>query len=85
MPKTQPVADLSEFTRGRIRATRCIVGRALDALGEQDRVNVEAALADAEYTSISIAMYLDKRDLPTSDRMVGDHRRGTCCCARARA
>jgi hypothetical protein len=59
--------------------------RHLDALEEQDRVNVTAALADGEITHASIARYLTKRGHRVSDRTVGEHRNEDCCCVRANA
>lgn len=74
--------DLSEFdgNRGPGRPDRCVARRAIDALSDQDRVNVEAALADARYTSASVLRYLRKRDQVVSDCMLRRHRNGDCCC-----
>jgi hypothetical protein len=74
--------DLSEFDsdRGPKRPDRCIAGRVIDSLGPQDRVNVQAALENPEYTSASILRYLRKRERAVSDCMLRRHRNGDCCC-----
>ena len=74
--------DLSEFDgqRGPSRPDRCVAQRAIDALTDQDRINVEAALLDPRYTTSSILRYVRKRDQRVSDCMMRRHRNKDCCC-----
>lgn len=70
--------DLSEFERR--RDTRCVIGKFMPELTDDDREKVQAAL-DADHISlVAIADWLTKRGLKTSPATVRTHRLGRCRC-----
>lgn len=77
-----PEPDLSEFlklSRPEKKKT-CLVGAALDALPEDERAALVAALQTDAVTPSAIAKWLAARELKANLSAVSHHRRGTCVC-----
>jgi hypothetical protein len=76
--------DLAAFDalRRTNHPTKCKVGRILDELSEQERVNLEAALAmpKDEYPDALITRWCKERGHQVGGKSVSTHRSGDCVC-----
>lgn len=62
----------------------CRLGVVLDQMTLADRNDLEAALADATFTSVTISRVLidDGWNVDRDGKVVRQHRKGACGCAR---
>lgn len=77
-----PEPDLSEFlklSRPEKKKT-CLIGAALEALPENERAALAAALNADTVTAGAIAKWLAARELKANLSAVSHHRHGTCVC-----
>lgn len=70
--------DLSEFERK--RDTRCVIGRFMDELNNDDREKLIAALDTETISSIAIVDWCARKGLKTTPPTVRTHRLGRCRC-----
>jgi hypothetical protein len=76
-----PTPDLSEFDALELSShpTRCKLARILDELSEQDRANLEGALA-SERPDTLIVRWFKTKGLQVSTHTLRRHREGLCVC-----
>jgi hypothetical protein len=81
MPARKP--DLAEFDalERSPHPSQCKLARLMNDLGDQDRVNLDAALAEGR-SNLLIVRWFKTKGLDIRDDAVGKHRRGDCVCRR---
>lgn len=77
----KPAVDLSEFEAHRKQVgPECSIGLIIEKLTEQQRVNLDAALADRSITTSQIRRVMVEWGHPVSHSTVQRHRRKECLC-----
>jgi hypothetical protein len=67
-------------TPARTPGPRCSLELTLERMGEVDRLDLVAALADRLITSTTISLALQAEGFPVGTSAVARHRRGDCRC-----
>lgn len=71
---------LNEIQAASAARKKCPVGRLLESLPEDDRLDLKAALGDSVFTTVAILRALRTRGHDLSEGGLGDHRGGRCRC-----
>ena len=81
VPVTALQPDLSEFRElSKLRRLRCGVALALEGLGDGEREQLAAALADPMIRHSAIERWLARRGIKVADKTINRHRDGRCAC-----
>lgn len=72
--------DLSEFSLA--NSTKCALQQIIDTLSSEDAEKMNAALLEDTIPIAGIIRFLLSRDIRTSEKTVGLHRRNECRCTK---